>query len=156
MIGLFVVLGMVGLPLGAHLLVDGAVQLAAAFQVSSALVGLTVIAIGTSLPELATTLVAALHRSSDVALGNVVGSNLFNLLAVMGIAAMAAPNGIAIPASILSFDLWVMVAGALVLAYFMVLRGSIGRLSGVGLLAAYVAYLALLFQGAAPVAAAAR
>jgi cation:H+ antiporter len=156
MIGLFVVLGMAGLPLGAHLLVDGAVQLAIAFEVSSALVGLTVIAIGTSLPELATTLVAALHRSSDVALGNVVGSNLFNLLAIMGIAAMAAPAGVAIPPSFLSFDLLVMVASALLLAYFALMRGSIGRLSGAGLLAAYGIYLTLLFQGAGPFVAAAR
>jgi cation:H+ antiporter len=156
MIGLFLILGMVGLPLGAHILVDGAVQIAAAFQVSSAMVGLTVIAIGTSLPELATTLVAALHRTSDVALGNVVGSNLFNLLAIMGIAAMAAPNGISIPPSFLSFDLLVMVASALVLAYFTLLRGSIGRLSGAGLLTAYVVYLALVVQKAAPVASVAR
>ncbi len=156
MILLFVAIGVAGLPLGAHLLVDGAVQLAAAFQISSAVVGLTVIAIGTSLPELATTLVAALHRSSDVALGNVVGSNLFNLLAIMGIAAMAAPAGVAIPPSFLSFDLLVMFASALLLAYFALLRGSIGRLSGAGLLAAYLAYLTLLVQGAGPVAAAVR
>jgi cation:H+ antiporter len=147
---------MVGLPLGAHILVDGAVQIAALFQVSSALVGLTVIAIGTSLPELATTLVAALHRSSDVALGNVVGSNLFNLLAIMGIAAMAAPNGVAIPPSFLSFDLLVMLGSALVLAYFTLLRGSIGRLSGAGLLTAYLVYLTLVIQEAAPVASGAR
>jgi cation:H+ antiporter len=156
MILLFVTLGMVGLPLGAHILVDGAVQIAAAYQVSSALVGLTVIAIGTSLPELATTLVAALHRNSDVALGNVVGSNLFNLLAIMGIAAMAAPNGIPIPPSFLSFDLLVMLGSAFVLAYFTLLRGSIGRLSGAGLLTAYLVYLTLVIQKAAPVASGAR
>jgi len=156
MIACFVALGMIGLPLGAHLLVDGAVQIAAAFHVSSALVGLTVVAIGTSLPELATTLVAALHRSSDVALGNVVGSNLFNLLAIMGIAAMAAPDGVPIPPSFLSFDLLVMMASALLLAYFALLRGSIGRLSGVGLLAAYALYLSLLVQSAAPLATTAR
>jgi cation:H+ antiporter len=74
----------------------------------------------------------------------------------MGIAAMAAPNGIAIPPSFLSFDLLVMVASALVLAYFTLLRGSISRLSGAGLLTAYVVYLALVIQKAVPVASVAR
>jgi cation:H+ antiporter len=149
MIGLFLLLGVCGLPLGAYLVVDGAVQLAAAFQIPSAVVGLTVIAIGTSLPELATTLVAAIHRNADMALGNVVGSNLFNLLAIMGIAAMAAPNGLAIPASFLDYDLPVMVGCALLLAYFAMVRGSIGRFSGAALLTAYVAYLIVLVGSAA-------
>jgi cation:H+ antiporter len=85
MITLFLGLGAVGLPLGAYLMVDGAVQAAEALGVTEGVIGLSVVAFGTSLPELATTMAAALRRHADVAIGNVLGSNLFNILAIMGI-----------------------------------------------------------------------
>jgi cation:H+ antiporter len=145
MVGLFLVFGALGLPLGADLLVDGAVDLASTLGVSSHVVGLSVVAIGTSLPELATTLIAAVHRSSDVAIGNVLGSNLFNILAIMGITAVVAPAPIPVPESLLRFDLLVMLAASLVLAYFAWSGGSIGRSWGTALLASYALYLVVLY-----------
>ena len=152
MIGLFLLLGGAGLPLGAHLLVGGAVGMAEALGVSSAVIGLSVIALGTSLPELATTVIAALHRSSDVALGNVLGSNLFNILAIMGATAVVSPMPIPVPESFLRFDLLVMLAASGLLAWFAWRRGSIGRSWGTALLAAYAMYLMLLFRAPQPLA----
>jgi cation:H+ antiporter len=136
-------LGLIGLPLGADLLVDGAVGVARDLGVSEAVIGLTIVAVGTSLPELATTLAAALKREGGVALGNVLGSNLFNLLSIIGIASLVGP--IPVPEGMLAKDLWVML-GASVLLVFWVLTGrSIGRLGGAAFLALYAAYLATLF-----------
>jgi cation:H+ antiporter len=153
LIALFVVLGIVLLPLGAELMLDGAVQLATYFGVPSAVIGLSVVALGTSLPELATTVVAAFQRHSDLALGNVIGSNLFNLLAIMGLTAMLSPAPIAVPPAFLRFDLLVMLAttGAL---FFLAWRGrSIGRALGLVLLTAYALYLGALFSTPSPATA---
>jgi cation:H+ antiporter len=153
LIALFVVLGIVLLPLGAELMLDGAVQLATYFGVPSAVIGLSVVALGTSLPELATTVVAAFQRHSDLALGNVIGSNLFNLLAIMGLTAMLSPAPIAVPPAFLRFDLLVMLAttGAL---FFLAWRGrSIGRALGLILLTAYALYLGALFSTPSPATA---
>ncbi len=97
---MFLVLGLVGLPLGANLLVDNASIIARQYGVSDTVIGLTLVAVGTSLPELATTVMAALRRQADVALGNVIGSNMFNLLAIIGIASLrrADPGRSGIPA----------------------------------------------------------
>ena len=84
-IWVYLVLGLVGLPLGADLLVDNASAIARGFGISETAIGLTLVALGTSLPELATTLMAAIRRQADVALGNVIGSNSFNLLAIIGV-----------------------------------------------------------------------
>ncbi len=96
----FLVLGLIGLPLGADLLVDNASIIARTFGVSDTVIGLTLVALGTSLPELATTVMAALRRQADVALGNVIGSNMFNLLAIIGIATLgrADPGRSGVPA----------------------------------------------------------
>jgi cation:H+ antiporter len=145
MIALFLVLGMLGLPLGANLMVEGAVAVAELAGVPNSVIGLSVVAIGTSLPELATTVVAALHRHADLALGNVLGSNLFNLLAIMGVAAVVSPAPIAVPPEFLRFDLLVMLAAAFTFGYFAWTRGSISRASGAMLLAGYAAYIAVLF-----------
>ncbi len=151
MIALFITVGCVGLPIGADLLVDGAVQIAEHLGVSKAVVGLSIIAIGTSLPELATTLVAAMHKNSDVAIGNIVGSNLFNILAIMGITALVAPDPIPIPDELLRFDLVVMLAAAAALSYLAWFRGTIGRTAGSALLASYAIYLVALYgQASAP------
>lgn len=145
MIALLLVLGGLCLPLGASLTVEGAVQVAGVLGVSSAVIGLSVVAVGTSLPELATTVVAAFHRTSDLALGNVLGSNLFNILAIMGLTALVAPSPLDVPPSFLGFDLLVMMAVTVVLAWFAWRRAAIGRVSGLVLLASYALYLVAVY-----------
>jgi len=144
-IGVFLLLGLVGLPLGAGLLVDNATIIAKEFGISDTVIGLTLVAIGTSLPELATTVVAALRRQADVALGNVIGSNMFNLLAIIGIAGFVGP--IRVDPEFLRFDLWVMLGASLVLVPFVYLGKNITRLWGIGLSALYVVYLAVVLVG---------
>ena len=140
----FLVVGLIGLPLGASLLVDGSTNIARDFGISETVIGLTLVAIGTSLPELATTVMAALRRQADVALGNVIGSNMFNLLGIMGVASLV--GTIPVDAEILRFDLWIMLGASLVLIPFVFLRQDISRLWGIVLSAAYVAYLFLVLS----------
>lgn len=144
MIAMFLVLGTLALPLGADLLVRGAVSLAAALGVSSSVVGLTIVALGTSLPELATTLIAAFKRESALAVGNVIGSNVVNLLAIMGITAAVSPVPIPIPAGFLTVNLPLMLAAAATLAWAVHRRGVVGRRMGALLLASYVVYVVVL------------
>ena len=141
-IGVFLVLGLIGLPLGASLLVDNATIIAQAYGVSDTVIGLTLVAVGTSLPELATTVMAALRRQADVALGNVIGSNMFNLLAIIGIASLVGPIGV--DPAFLTFDLWVMLAASLLLIPFVYLGRDITRLWGVALSALYGLYLVMV------------
>lgn len=138
----FLALGLIGLPLGADLLVDSSVAIAQAYGVSDTVIGLTLVAVGTSLPELATTVMAALRRHSDVALGNVIGSNMFNLLGIIGVAALI--GQIPVDPALLRFDVWVMLAASAVLAPFVFLRWGMGRLVGVIFTALYVAYLLMV------------
>ncbi len=147
MIMLFLVLGCLGLPLGAHLMVEGAVDIAARLGVSHAVIGVSIVAIGTSLPELATTVIAAMHRNSDIAIGTIVGSNLFNILGVMGVTALVAPEPIGLPPGFGGFDLPVMLAAAGALAGLAWARGRIGAVSGSVLGFTYLAYLTLLYTG---------
>ena len=133
--------GLVGLVAGTELLVRGAIGVAEGFGVSEAVIGLTVVAIGTSLPELATSAVAAWKGRAEVALGNVLGSNVFNLLAILGATGAAVP--LAADARFAALDLWVMV-GALVAALALSLSGRIGRRGGAALLAGYGLYMATL------------
>lgn len=136
---LFLALGLIGLPLGADLLVDGASNIAREFGVSETAIGLTLVAVGTSLPELATTVMAALRRQADVALGNVIGSNMFNLLGIIGVAALV--GDIPVDAEILRFDLWVMLAASLILVPFVFLGQNINRIWGVAFSVLYIAYV---------------
>jgi cation:H+ antiporter len=138
----FLVLGLLGLPLGADILVDNASILAMRYGVSEAAIGLTLVALGTSLPELATTVMAAIRRQADVALGNVIGSNMFNLLAIIGITALV--GELPVDREFLRFDLWVMLAASLLLIPFVILCRDIGRLWGVALTTAYVGYVTLV------------
>ncbi len=138
-IGMFLALGLIGLPLGADLLVDNATVIARRFGVSDAVIGLTLIAIGTSLPELATTVVAALRRQADVALGNVIGSNIFNLLAITGVAALI--GQIPVGRSFLSVDLWVMLAASVALIPIVFGRRNMNWAWGLVFTVLYVAYL---------------
>ncbi|MGA1193074.1 MAG: calcium/sodium antiporter [Kiritimatiellia bacterium] len=126
------------LALGASWLVDGAVAIARALEVSEALIGLTLVAAGTSLPELATTVVAALKKESDIAVGNVVGSNIFNLLCIGGLAPLF--NPLSFP-DMQTADFLVMIALTLIMLPLSISRMRIGRIEGLLLLSAYGAYL---------------
>ena len=117
----FLVLGIVCLPFGARLLIDAAVELAGIIGVSDSATGLTIVATGNSLPELATTTMAVVRRKADVALGNVIGSNVFNLLLIAGGAALF--GTIPVPREFLAFDLWFRLAVSLLLAPY-VFSGS--------------------------------
>lgn len=138
----FLIAGLIGLPLGASLLVDNATIIAKTYGVSDTVIGLTLVAIGTSLPELATTVMAALRRQADVALGNVIGSNMFNLLAIIGIAALVGP--IPVDPEFLYLDLWVMLAASLALLPFVYFRQNLTRMWGVILTTLYAGYMVLL------------
>ena len=139
---LFLILGIVALAIGARLLVDGAVNIARAVGVSETVIGLTLVALGTSLPELVTSIVAAVRKQADVAMGNVIGSNIFNILSILGITTLIAP--LAVDPALLRFDYWVMLAVALALLPFAVLRRDITRWVGVVFVGAYVAYAVVL------------
>lgn len=138
--------GGAGLPAGAYLVVSSAETIAAGFGVSPAIIGLTVIAIGTSLPELATTLTATLRNHSAIAFGNILGSNIFNILAILGISAVAAPRPVPVDPRILSFDIWVMTAAALAIVPLALTRGRLNRPVALGFVLIYGGYLALLVR----------
>ena len=141
-IAIFLVLGLLGLPLGADLLVDNATIIAKQYGVSDVVIGLTLVAIGTSLPELATTVMAALHRKADVALGNVIGSNMFNLLAIIGITSFV--GTIPVDPEFLQFDLWVMLGASALLLPFVFFGLNITRVWGLVLSVLYMGYLLIV------------
>ena len=144
-----VVVGLGLLVLGADWLVGAAVAVARIFGVSDLVIGLTVVAVGTSMPEIATSLVAAFRGERDIAVGNVVGSNVFNILAVMGVAGILAGNGLAVSAAARNFDLWVMLAVALACLPIAMSGREIARWEGglfVGYYIAYTAFLVLAAQ----------
>jgi len=136
---LWVALGLVALMTGARFLVDGAVAIARGHGISEAFIGLTIVAVGTSLPELATSLIAALRRQSEIAIGNIVGSNIFNILGILGATAMIAT--IPVAPRFLTFDLPVMIGVSAVLAGLLVMRPVVGRGVGGVMLLAYAAYV---------------
>lgn len=136
---LMVLGGLAGLILGADMLVTGSIDLARAFGVSEALIGLTLIALGTSLPELVTAMVAAARGHCDVAVGGVIGSNIFNLLGIVGVTSMV--GDIPVPESFLNFDLWIMLASGVVLIAFTKLRSITGKLAGLVMVLMYSGYI---------------
>ena len=138
-VAIFLILGLIGLPIGAHLLVNNATIIARTYGVSESVIGLTLIAVGTSLPELATAVMAALRRRVDVVLGNVIGSNIFNLLAVIGIASWFGP--IPVDPEFLEFDLWVMLGASVLLVPFVFFKRDITRRWGLTLTLLYVIYI---------------
>jgi len=144
-----VVVGLALLVLGARWMVTGAVEVARAIGVSELVIGLTVVAVGTSLPEIATSAMAALRGERDIAVGNVVGSNLFNLLAVLGAAAALAPEGIGVAPAVLAFDLPVMIAAAVACLPIFFTGARIARWEGMLFLGYYAAYTAFLVLAAA-------
>ncbi len=144
-----VIAGLATLIWGADLLVTAALIVARDHGVSETVIGLTLVAVGTSLPELATSVVAALRKQSDVALGNVIGSNIYNILAILGVASLW--GDITVPPEIIAFDMWIMLGVTLALLPAFFLGGRIGRLYGAIFLIAYVAYTYYLFtQSAIP------
>jgi cation:H+ antiporter len=136
----FLLLGLIGLPMGADILVDNAVYIARAYGISEEIIGLTLIAIGTSLPELATTVMAGLRNQAEVVLGNVIGSNIFNLLGIIGVTTLF--DKIYVSSSFFALDIWVMLASALVLIPFVFLKWRMSRTIGALFLGAYTLYLA--------------
>ncbi|MEP3477283.1 MAG: calcium/sodium antiporter [Hyphomicrobiales bacterium] len=133
-----VILGLIGLAIGAELTIKGAVEIAKTFGVSDTTIGLTVVAIGTSLPELAATVMAAIRGHSGLALGNAIGSNIYNICGVLGITALITP--IAVDPVFLSFDLWVMIAASLSILPFIIFKWKINKIVGVVFLLAYGLY----------------
>ena len=139
-----IAVGLVMLVVGADWLVDAAVAFARAFGVSDLVIGLTVVAVGTSMPEIATSIVAAMRGQRDIAVGNVVGSNVFNILAVLGAAGIASGAGLPVSEAARNFDLWVMLAVAFACLPIMITGREIARWEGVVFLAYYAAYTAWL------------
>ncbi|WP_170751955.1 calcium/sodium antiporter [Ruegeria lacuscaerulensis] len=141
-VAIYLLLGLIGLPMGAHLLVENATVIARTYGISETIIGLTLVAVGTSLPELATTVMAALRRQADVALGNVIGSNMFNLLAIVGIATLV--GRIPVDPEFLQFDLWVMLGASLLLIPFVFFKKDITRVWGLLLTLLYAVYIVTL------------
>lgn len=136
-----VIAGLTGIAGGAWLLVTGATQLAVFWEVSGTFIGLTIVALGTSLPELVVTVVASLRGRADVALGNVIGSNMFNSLAILGATSVVTP--IAVPSNLRAFDLTVMVAATLLLIMTAATQMRVRQSEGALFVGAYVGYTIL-------------
>ncbi|WP_416676326.1 calcium/sodium antiporter [Egbenema bharatensis] len=136
----FIFGGLALLVLGSNWLVDGATAIARALGVSELIIGLTIVAAGTSLPELATSIVASVRGERDIAVGNVVGSNIFNILAVLGVAAITAPNGVSVSSTALRFDMPVMIAVALACLPIFFTGNLIDRREGLLFTGYYLAY----------------
>jgi cation:H+ antiporter len=144
--GLLIVGGLTGLVVGSEWLIRGAVSLARALGVSELVIGLTIVAAGTSLPELATSVIASLRGERDISVGNVVGSNIFNILSVVGISVVVSPKGLDVAPAVLHFDGWVMLAVAVACLPVFFNGFEINRWEGalfVGYYLAYVTYLVL-------------
>lgn len=137
---------MVGLALlisGAVLLVDGAVSLARKIGIAEEIVGLSIVAVGSSLPELAIVVVASMHKHSEVILGNIIGSNIFNILGILGVAAML--KTLPISEHIFTVDVWVMLGATVFFIYFLSARKQIGRTIGLGMFTSYAVYVAVMY-----------
>ena len=143
MVWLMLLLGIAALVGGAQTLVSGAVRVAETLGVPDRVIGLTLVAFGTSLPELATSLVAARRGQSDLVLGNVVGSNIFNLLCILGLTSIVHP--IAVDREAINLDFWVMLAISVFTAVVIGVDQRIGRINGGLLFAAYLSYVVVLF-----------
>jgi cation:H+ antiporter len=144
----FVAAGLALLVVGSNWLVDGAVAIAQSFGVSELVIGLTIIAAGTSLPEVATSILAAIRGERDIAVGNVVGSNIFNILAVLGLSSLVAPDGINVAQSAITFDIPIMIAVALACLPIFFTGFTIARWEGFLFLGYYIAYTLFLILAA--------
>jgi cation:H+ antiporter len=138
--------GLAAVIVGADLLVEAAIVMARDLGLSEAVIGLTLVALGTSLPELVTSVVAAIRRHADVAFGNIVGSNIFNVFGIAGLTAVVHP--IPVPPEIAGFDIWVMLGATLLLVVFAATGWRVNRWEGGVFLLAYLAYLVFLLSPA--------
>lgn len=138
-------IGLLGLPLGAHLIVEGGVGIARIYAVPEEIIGLTLLAVGTSLPELGAGIAAALRRRGEIVIGNVVGSNIFNLAGSGAIIAFFGPTDLA--PTFLQFDHWALAAAAICLALFVIPRSRVTRLAALSMLLVYVVYIYGLVHG---------
>jgi cation:H+ antiporter len=143
MVYIYLLGGMAILIVGARILLTGAVGIAENFGVPDAVIGLTLVAVGTSLPELSVSILAALRKHADVAVGNILGSNIFNLLAILGVSALVKP--LPVSERIMQFDEWVMLGAAAALMVLLYSGMRLQRWEGALLLSAYIAYIALSF-----------
>lgn len=137
------VCGLAALVGGASLLVDGAVSIARGYGISEAIIGLTLVAVGTSLPELATAIIASVKKHGDVVLGNILGSNIFNILAILSITSMVQP--IPVSPHMMNTDIWVMLAVSLLISILLMKQIQIGRQIAALMLVSYVSYSAWLY-----------
>ena len=133
--------GIVLIVSGGSLLVDAAITISANLGVSDEVIGLTVVAVGTSLPELVTSVIAAIKRQGEIALGNVLGSNIYNVLFIGGVTGIVAPTQI--PASILEVDLWVLLGVSAFVMAFAYTGGRLSRVEGALLVVGYAGYTAV-------------
>ena len=141
----YLAFGFVGLGLGAKLIVNSALDLAALWGIGETVIGTTIVAFGTTLPEIAATLAAAFRREAGVAIGNVIGSNIFNLLGILGITAIVVP--LPVSAQLLGFDVWALFASSALVVLFAFMRRAIGKIFGAALTLSYIAYLYISFAG---------
>jgi cation:H+ antiporter len=139
---LFLLVGLVGLYFGSDWFVGGATGIARSFNLSDSVIGVTVVALGTSAPELVASIMAALKKQSDISVGNLIGSNIFNIFAVLGITSMVKP--IAVEASVMSFDMWWMIGISLLLIPVLYFGNKIGKIKGVVLVLSYLTYIFLV------------
>ncbi|HNL81345.1 MAG TPA: calcium/sodium antiporter, partial [Agitococcus sp.] len=145
---ILIIVGLAMLVLGSQWLVDGAVAIAKYFGLSELVIGLTIVAIGTSLPELATSVMASLKGERDIAVGNILGSNLFNIGAVLGLSSLVAPDGLPVAHSSLMTDIPVMIVVALICLPVFLANYTITRLDGMTFVVCYVAYVVYLVLAA--------
>jgi cation:H+ antiporter len=140
------VFGLIGLQVGAQLIVGSSTDIARTMGVSDAIIGVTIVAIGTSLPELGASVMAAIKGQDELAIGNVVGSNIFNIAAILGITALFFP--LDVDPHLLRVDIWVMLAAAGLLGLMYMRKLELGRVAGIAMSGAYVAYLVVTFMTA--------
>ncbi len=134
--------GLALLMVGANQLVTGSIELAKMANISDTVIGLTIVAVGTSLPELVTSVMAAIKKHADVAIGNIIGSNIFNILGILGLTALVKP--IIIPAGILAVDIWVMLTSAVILVVLLAIMHKISRPVGAAMMVLYIGYVGYL------------
>lgn len=142
-IAVFLLVGLIGLPFGASLTVNGAVDIARLFGVSETVIGLTIVAIGTSLPELVTTVMAAWRGSGAVVIGNVIGSNIFNIGAILGITSLVHP--LIVPAHIVHIDMWIMAATTALVTFLALSSYTVGKVGGAVMLVLYATFVIAVF-----------
>lgn len=145
---LLILFGLAGLIGGANLFVLGSVSLAESWGVPTSIIGLSLVAVGTSLPELVTSIIAAFKGETDVIVGNVLGSNIFNILGIIGISSLICP--LPIDPGMISFDIWIMLGSAVVLLPLLLTEWRLSRKEGMAFLCSYALYIAVLYYYRVP------